>query len=76
MYAYCGLRRIAYDCGENGDAVFIPACPKCGRFVKADTTITFMGTEPSGANARCVRCGPVEMPFEGYYEPGGVVKEA
>ena len=63
-YEYPELRRVVY--GEDR-ASFLPVCPKCGRFVKPHSTITFGGDDqPKGPNADCKRCGPVEMPFEGY----------
>lgn len=67
-YAYEGLRRVTYDCGQDGTAYFVAVCPKCCRFVKADGHIH---TGPSGladkANATCSRCGRIQMPFEGFF---------
>lgn len=61
-------KRIVYAAGENGDAVFVPVCEKCGRFVKADETIKIncdgLSDEP---NATCSRCGRVRMIFEGFF---------
>jgi hypothetical protein len=52
--------------GDEG-ATFIPVYPSCGRFVRADPSVTLRGDgQPSGPNATCTRCGRVEMPFEGY----------
>ncbi len=59
LYEYEGLRRVAY--GDEG-ATFVPVCPKCGRFVKADNTI--QGVDRP--NATCAKCGRVTMLFEGY----------
>jgi len=67
-YAYEGTRRVVYE-----DAVFIPICKTCGRFVVADEEIKVNGLgqvihEP---NATCSKCGRVEMPFEGWGYEGG-----
>jgi ssDNA-binding Zn-finger/Zn-ribbon topoisomerase 1 len=64
MYEYEGVPRIVY--GEG--ATFIPVCPKCGRFVKADETIRFCeakGIEEK-PNATCSKDGRINMIFEGY----------
>jgi ribosomal protein L32 len=65
MYEYENLRRVVYESG----AVFIPVCPKCGRFVKADNIILIndIGLKKQ-PNATCSKCGRIEMPFEGYTE--------
>ena len=64
MFDYEGTRRICY--GE--DAVFIPVCSECGRFVKADKSVII--GEESGLkkqpNATCKKHGRVEMIFEGF----------
>lgn len=62
-------RRVSYDFGDNlGDAVFLPKCPHCGRFVKADESIAAnengIAEEP---NATCKRDGRVQMPFDGIH---------
>ena len=64
MYEYEGVRRLVYGDG----ATFIPACGKCGRFVKADETIMFngFGELADQPNATCSKCGRIEMLFEGY----------
>ena len=65
MYEYADVRRLVY--GEG--ATFLPVCEKCGRFVKADQTITFrgmLGELADRPNATCSKCGRVEMLFEGY----------
>jgi hypothetical protein len=64
-YEYEGVRRVVYE-----GAQFIPVCPHCGRFVRADETITVReadGGVVPGPNATCKKCGRVEMLFEGYY---------
>ena len=64
MYEYENLRRIVYE----GGATFVPVCPNCGRFVKADKVI--ITNEKVGLidklNATCKKCGRVEMLFEGF----------
>lgn len=65
MFEYENVRRVVY--GEDR-AQFVPVCPKCGRFVKADATVRI--SEASGParepNSTCTKCGRVEMLFEGY----------
>ena len=60
---YKGIRRVAY-----GDAVFIPVCPHCGRFVKADPTMMIndegLIDQP---NATCSKCGRIMMIFDMFY---------
>lgn len=65
VYKYEKIRRIQY---KNG-AVFIPICKQCGRFVKADKSITAnsFGVIKKQPNAECSKCGRVEMLFEGYF---------
>lgn len=64
-FDYEGVRRVWFE----GGATFIPVCPKCGRFVKADPTIWENDeTISDKPNATCSKCGRVEMPFEGYIE--------
>lgn len=65
MYEYENLRRVCY--GDDDLWIFIPVCPICGRFVKADKSIyinelTGVKKEP---NATCKKCGRVEMLCEG-----------
>lgn len=57
------VRRISY-----GDAVFVPVCFQCARFVKPDKTIQVGdgGLKP-GPNATCSKCGRTEMLFEGFF---------
>lgn len=69
MNEYVEVRRIAYDCGdEGGQAVFVPVCEKCSRFVKANKTIQTkydgLVDEP---NAKCSKCGETKMLFEGFF---------
>lgn len=72
MYEYEGVRRLVY--GEDR-ALFIPVCPICSCFVKADPEISFVATgvseaglslEPVTPNATCKRHGRVGMIWEGY----------
>jgi hypothetical protein len=69
MYEYVNLRRELYKTDEWGDLLFIPVCPKCGRFVKADKAVTVngLGEYVSKPNATCKKDGRVEMPFEGFF---------
>jgi len=66
---YEGVRRVVYGDrdGYYGRATFVPVCPNCGRFVKADAKKGFQGEgivdEP---DATCSKCGRVQMPFEGF----------
>lgn len=64
MYEYEGFRRQTYE----GGLVFVPVCPKCGRFVKADETVTVngLGEYVKEPNATCSKCGRIEMIFEGF----------
>lgn len=67
-FSYEGTRRISYDFGDSiGRATFVPVCPNCGRFVTAGEVraneINGIADEP---NATCSKCGPVQMPFEGF----------
>lgn len=63
-FAYEGFRRVRY--GDEG-ATFVPVCPSCGRFVRADAEVTLRGDgQPVGTNATCTKHGRVQMPFEGY----------
>ena len=63
MCEYENIRRISY--GEG--AIFVPVCPLCGRFVKADDKILVndygLKDQP---NSTCSKCGRVSMPFEGF----------
>jgi hypothetical protein len=66
MNEYENLRRITY--GDTG-ARFLPVCPKCGRFVKADDEMMFNDDDDfdrEKSNAMCKKCGRVQMPFEGF----------
>lgn len=63
MYEYENTRRVVYE----GDAVFIPVCVLCGRYIKADETIQVndngLKDQP---NATCSKCGRIKMLFEGF----------
>ena len=67
MYEFEGVRRIIY----SNDAVFVPVCSYCGRFVKADSSILIsergLVDQP---NATCSKCGRIKMLFEGFYTLG------
>lgn len=62
---YEGMWRLSY--GDEG-ACFVPVCEKCGRFVKADGTVSFngLGELKDCPNATCKKCGRTQMIFEGY----------
>jgi hypothetical protein len=64
MYEYENIRRRIYE----GGLAFVPVCPKCGRFVKADESVFVngLGELKKAPNATCSRCGRVEMPCEGF----------
>lgn len=68
-HEYEGVRRVVYG-GKKSEyhgATFVPVCPICGRFVKADDRMGFRGgTITEGSNATCHKCGRVEMLFEGF----------
>lgn len=71
-YEYEGTRRVGYGHEGEGIAQFVPVCPKCGRFVKADDTLMTMvngldEVKMPDTNATCAKCGRVSMPFEGYF---------
>lgn len=75
VFEYEGIRRICYpnrDEGEEYGSTFVPICPSCGRFVKADPTMSFVkagsfgAIKPKEPNATCKKCGRVAMPFEGF----------
>lgn len=69
-YEYENIKRIVYKT-DGGQAVFVPVCEKCGRFVKADKLI--WANESKGLkdcpNATCSnsKCGRVKMLFEGFF---------
>jgi len=48
---------------EDEEPAFERVCPKCGRYVKADSTTSVLGKEP---NATCSRCGRVRMDMVGW----------
>ncbi len=60
-------RRVSYHWDEFGTAIFLPVCPKCGRFVKAgEVACNGLGGIIDKPNATCKKCGEVTMPFEGW----------
>jgi len=65
-YSYENFRRVSYD-----GAVFVPVCDKCGRFVKADDELMVngLGEVSKEPNAICSKCGRINMPFEGWFDP-------
>jgi hypothetical protein len=50
-----------------GDLSFHAICPKCGKPVKVDDSISILsnGDYIKQPNATCFKCGRVEMPFDG-----------
>lgn len=68
MYEYENLRRVTYA-DEEETAVFIPVCPKCAKFVKADKRIKYNSERgiDDTANATCKKCGRVVMLCEGIF---------
>lgn len=70
-FTYPNTRRVSYldTCGEHGEALFVPVCPHCGRYVKAAESISVngLGEIKDEPNAWCSRCGNVTMPFEGWW---------
>ncbi|MGK7344995.1 MAG: hypothetical protein ACNS63_04225 [Candidatus Nitrospinota bacterium M3_3B_026] len=67
MHEYESTRRVCYGSEDKdpGLAVFVPVCPRCGRYVKADAEIFIW--KPEEPNATCKKCGRVSMYFEGYF---------
>ena len=61
-YSYENFRRVCYEEG----ATFVPVCPHCGRFVKADNEIYINDVMDLPPNATCSKCGRIVMPFEGF----------
>lgn len=66
--AFVESPRVTYDCGEHGTAVMVRVCPHCGRFVKADETISVNGLGEifQLPNSTCTQHGRVHMLEEGY----------
>ena len=64
---YEHTKRIVYGSEYNtdGEAWFLPRCPKCGRIVKADKECYV--DDGTKSNATCSKCGRIRMPFEGYF---------
>lgn len=69
VLVYENKRHVIYDCEDEGGAMYIPVCPNCGKFVKADKAIKFkcvgLASDSTIPNATCPKCGRVAMPFEG-----------
>lgn len=65
MYEYENLRRIGYGDDTDGWKLFVPVCPKCSRYVKADKEC-FVNNEKE-PNATCKTHGRVRMPDEGWF---------
>ncbi len=68
MNEYENTRRVSYESG-GGQAVFIPVCPICGRYVKSDKKIlvndsTGLKDSPNGT---CKKHGRIKMFFEGFF---------
>ena len=62
-----------YGGGDGGEVYcFIRMCGGCGRYVKADGSISFNGLEQyiKQPNATCSKCGRVEMPSIGWCPQG------
>jgi hypothetical protein len=58
------VRRVVFGEGMT----FVPVCEQCSRFVKADEEVfTDAWGQPCKPNAKCKKCGPTFMLFEGYY---------
>ena len=64
MNEYENTRRIKYGSG----ATFVPVCEQCGRFVKADKTISinYETGLSKKSNCKCSKCGRTRMLFEGF----------
>ncbi len=63
---YENVRRVVYDFGEDGVLYFIPVCEKCGRFVKADETMSMRKYTDNEPTATCSKCGRTAMLCEGF----------
>lgn len=67
---YPNICRITYSDEDTdfGIAYFVPVCPQCGQFIKADNEIehNLFGVI-TAPNATCSKCGRVAMPFEGWF---------
>lgn len=65
-HEYEKVRRLVYGDG----ATYVPVCEKCFRFVKANKKIKLReldGQPKDEPNAKCKKCGPTKMLFEGFY---------
>lgn len=63
---YENVCRVVYDFKGNGELVFVPVCEKCGRFVKADETMSMKKHYDKKPNATCSKCGRTRMLCEGF----------
>lgn len=63
---------VSYDCSpEFGTAIFDRRCRWCARFVKTPKDITIKAHRECDpikfkATGLCVKCGPVELVFDGF----------
>lgn len=65
--SYENVRRVSYDFSpDSGDLVYVPVCEKCGRFVKADKTMSMNKYYDNKPNATCSKCGRTRMLCEGF----------
>ena len=63
MCEFANEKRVAY--GEEGEqAVYVPRCIKCMRFVKAPDSVKVDSNKP---NTECKKCGPTQMILEGWF---------
>lgn len=64
-FEYENTRRIGYDlCEGQGTAFFLPVCPKCGRYVKMDSSILWnedTGLLKNAHNATCKKDGRITI---------------
>lgn len=67
---YEGMKRACFDF-EGSIGMFLPVCPNCARFVKADDCflVNGVGGVADEPNATCSKCGRIKMEFEGFYDP-------
>lgn len=66
-HEYENVRRVRYGAEVDECMLFVPVCPYCGRFVKADKSVWANGDGLKPVpNAMCSKCGLVQMPFEGW----------
>ncbi len=63
---YENVPRVVYDFGGDGKLYYIPVCERCGRFVKADKTMSLNKYYDERPNATCSKCGETRMLCEGF----------